>query len=268
MASKLPHPSSGNDLPKFRDRVRKSPPTAPITTKWLMDNLGFTQASNAGTLLSMLEGIGFLDDQGALTPRGECLMAGSESPGYQQAMAEAIDQLLTKERADSIRAGSISKEQLPGYLAQQFKVGEGMVKKFFTGLRWLATEGKDEAILQACPSERVRAGTGSRARGQKDTRRRSGAVASGSTSATAKPSPPIPQESADKGEIATVSDGNDQHSAPNNRLLDSGTIRISIDSGWKIEDIRQTLRMMQMIERGEAIPPSEESSDDSTATSV
>jgi hypothetical protein len=182
-------------------------------------------------------------------------------------MTEAIDQLLTQERAESIRAGSISREQLPGYLRTQFKVGDNMVTKFLIGLKWLATEGKDDALLAALPAERARASAGSKAKSTGGTKKPTQTLASSSLPPTPPPEA-AHQEQPERIFVAPTAEANGSHNERNSSLLNSGTIQVHVDSGWNIENIRQTFRMLQMIERGELIPPSEGSIDDSPASPV
>jgi hypothetical protein len=224
-----------------------------------MDHLGFSQKSNAGTLLSLLEAVGFIEKDGKLSERGRALLADGGTDEYARAMKDGIDQLLGKERADSIRAGSITREQLPGYLRQQFNVGQNVVIKFFSGLRWLAREARDEAILQACPSPARTIGVSkngtkpSQIVGDSPTRRRAPRITPSEnipvSEATSFPAPqttvtPAASEPRPKTLLASS-------------LLGGETLQVRIDSGWKIEDVRATLRMLQMIERGELIPASE-----------
>jgi len=248
MASKLPHPSSGDDFRKFRDRVRVSPPTGQIDHKWIMDYLGFTQRSNAGAFLSALEATGFVVD-GLLSPRGEMLLLASDSSEYRQAMSEAIDELLGKERADSIRAGLLP--NLPGYLQQQFKVGKTVVDKFFGGLRWLATEAGDDAVLAACPASRA---STPRATVNGEPRATKG-VGSSRPPATlnSRQKAGGQEKSPDQAKLHDL----DQANGHRSQLLTGDTLRFNFDSGWKVEDIRATLRMLQMVERGELIPATE-----------
>ena len=256
MASKLAHPSSSDDLRRFRDRIRKSPPAGTIDAKWLMDNLGITQRSNAGSFLSLLDASGFVQD-GTLSERGRALLGSDDTDQYRVAMREAVDSLIGKDRADSLRAGSITKAQLPGYLQQQFNVGRGVVDKFFVGLRWLAAEGSDDSIVELCPPQR-------RSRGPVTPAPRPGGSqgqrhpATRNNSALQKPaskSAPVVEKAIPATSIAPLP----QQGV--SALLGGEVLQVRIDSNWAIEDVRSTLRMLQMIERGESIP-----SETSTAT--
>ena len=249
MASKLAHPSSSDDLRRFRDRIRKSPPTGAIDAKWLMDNLAFTQRSNAGAFLSFLEASGFVQDA-TLSERGRALLGSDDTDQYRAAMREAVDSLISKDRADSLRAGSITKAQLPGYLQQQFNVGRGVVDKFFVGLRWLAAEGNDDSILELCPPQRRAKGPATpvpRSGGSQGQRRPATANNSTPQKAASKRAPVV-----DKATPPTPVAPLAQQGA--SALLGGEVLQVRIDSTWAIEDVRNTLRMLQMIERGELIP--------------
>jgi len=229
-----------------------------------MNYLGISQRSNAGSFLSLLEATGLVKD-GGLTERGTLLLGPSDSDDYHQGMRDAIDDWLGRERANSIRAGTITRENLPGYLQRQFNVGTAVLRKFFPGLIWLATEANDDEILAACPPQRAprpraqgerRGGTSQ----QSPTTRRAGRGVRTRThrrqaEARAAEVPPLRDVSPD--EVWSTARGSE--------LLKGDVIQVRIDHNWKLEDIRATLRMMQMIERGQSIPPRDDSDDEPSA---
>jgi hypothetical protein len=176
-------------------------------------------------------------------------------------MQEAINDLLGVELADSIRARAFTKETLSGHLARQSKVGAGMVKKFFVGLRWLAIEAEDQAIVEACPAghaspSNVRRKAPTSAVSQRENN---------PVSPVGQPSEPVPK----RGDVESPTPKSERSPVPltipegesrsandsfKSALLGGDVLQVRIDHNWKPQDIRSTLRLLQLIERGELIP--------------
>jgi hypothetical protein len=251
MASKLPYPSTPRHLQLFRNRIKQSVPSQ-IDAKWLQTALAIPSESNARLLLSALKGAGFVDEAGVLTERGKALRDSEQSQGYRQAMIEAAEQLLGQECVDSIRAGILSNESLPGFLRKQTSLGESAVSKALAGVRWLVEEGGDEVLL-ASVSRSKRASTGGnrrdsvrRARREPAPRNSEPTPSNPDTLEKEIPGPNIPS--------SEVRDGSVDSKPYTSLLLETGALKAVIDSGWGVEGAQRVIRMMQLVERGELVP--------------
>jgi hypothetical protein len=251
MASRLPHPSSSEDFRKFRDRIRQSPPKGKLDKKWLMDYLGFTQPSNAGTFLSALEAAGFVKDE-ALSDRGLTLLTGNDSADYHQAMHDAVEDYLGKELADSIRSGAISKDALPGYLQRQAGVGSDVVQKFFWGLRWLAIEAGEDAIAEVCPAPRVLQSSVNGTQPSTPPRVRTASTPTKTKQSKNGSTAPVEvKQQADTSSFQVKETGLLEQSS---QLLNGQVLQVRLESSSNIVNSNKLLRWLQMIERGELIP--------------
>jgi hypothetical protein len=184
-----------------------------------------SQDSNARSLLSALIGTGFLNEDGTLSERGKRIRGGENTDDYRAANLEAIMQLLGEERVASIRAGILNAESLPGNLAVAFNVGHSMVSKALGGIRWLAAEAGEEAIVSATTKMRP--------------------TTNGKSGSNAKVTGRRPQSKVDHPVVLplashpTLTERQGTDVSLSNPLLGSGVLSVIIDSNWELEDARQ-----------------------------
>lgn len=236
MPDKLPYPASQKHLAAFVQRIRRSPRQA-ISPDWLVSNIDVSNRSNATATLGWLAGAGLVDADGVLTDRGTALISESDPARRSAAAVDAISALIGEDRVESLRAGTLTKEALRDHLMDQAKLGEDALRKFLGGLR---------ALVAFCDDSDLKSALGANSAGTDKTS--AAPVARNRTASKEKQKRPTNKP---RGEGAS----NPNHEAKTTTVgvLASGVLSVVIDSGWAIEDIRATLRMLQMIERGEAL---------------
>ena len=260
MSTKLPYPSNAGHYGLFRNRIRQSLPNGPVTAKWLQTALAIPSEPNARVLFSALRDVGFLKDDGALSERGMALRDSEQSEAYRRATLEAAEQALGEECVASIRAEIITGDTLPGYLLSHTGQGESAVGKAIAGIRWLAEQSGDEVLISA-----LRAKRGPRKIAEPKPRSR---PVIKQVSPLHEANSPVPGVATDGGNHQTtpVPETNfesGEASAYRSFLLESGALKVVIDSGRSIEEAQKLIHMMQRVERGERVPALEEAVDDS-----